>query len=332
MRAFTYERAANPAAAQRLATTQEEAVFLAGGTNLTDLMRLGVARPAALVDISDLPYDGIEHRADGSTLLGALSRNAEVAGDRVVRERYPVLSRAILAGASGQLRTMATTGGNLLQRTRCPYFQDVSKPCNKREPGTGCPASRGLAARDLGIIGVSDACIAHHPSDMAVAMVALDAVVHIRTVDGAARSVSLEEFHLLPGNTPEKETVLAPGELVTDVELPPPPPGSSNYRKVRDRASYAFALVSTAVSLALDDTGSVAAVRIGLGGLAPRPWRARTAEQALLGARFDEEAAKSAMRAELATARTTEHNAFKVDLTVDVVTSELLSLAAEESR
>jgi xanthine dehydrogenase YagS FAD-binding subunit len=330
MRSFAYERVSDAGEAQRIVTDDAEAVFLAGGTNLTDLMRLGVSRPDLLVDISGLPYDQVEHREDGSVLIGALVRNSDLAGDRGVRARFPMVSKALLAGASGQLRSMATTGGNLLQRTRCVYFQDVSKPCNKRVPGSGCPARRG-AGRDLGILGVSDDCIATHPSDLAVALMALDAVVHIRTPDGGRRSMPIDEFHLLPGTSPQIETALLPGELITGVELPPPPAGSSTYRKVRDRWSYAFALVSVGVALALD-AGVVTEIRIALGGVAPKPWRARAAERLLLGTRVDEGTVRAAAQAELAAARPTEANTFKIGLAMDLITAEVLALAGEESR
>lgn len=331
MRPFAYERVGDAEEAQRIVTGHLEARFLAGGTNLTDLMRLGVAGPDLLVDISGLPYDEVEHRADGSVLVGALVRNSDLAGDDGIRERFPMVSRAVLAGASGQLRSMATTGGNLLQRTRCGYFQDVSKPCNKRVPGSGCPARHG-ASRDLAVLGGSDDCIATQPSDLAVALMALDAAVHVRTPEGDARVAPLDDFYLLPGATPQIETTLAPGELITGVELPPPPAGRSTYRKVRDRWSYAFALVSLGAALALDDSGAVTDVRIALGGVAPKPWRARTAERLLLGTRIDEDAVRAAAEAELAAARPTEANAFKVGLAVDLITTEVLALAGEETR
>lgn len=331
MKAFAYERTGDPAAAQRLVRERPEAMFLAGGTNLTDLMRLGVARPELLVDVSRLPYDAVEHRQDGSVLIGALVRNSVLAGDPGIRDRFPMVSRALLSGASGQLRAMATTAGNLLQRTRCVYFQDVSKPCNKRVPGSGCPARDG-AHRDLAILGVSDHCIATHPSDLAVALVALDAVVHIRTADGGTRAVPLDALYVLPGGTPEVEHTLAPGELITGVELPPPPAGASTYRKVRDRWSYAFALVSVAASVALDGTGSVTDIRLALGGVAPKPWRAREAERLLTGARIDEDTVRAAAHAEMRAARPAEKNTFKIGLSVDVLTAEVLALAAKESR
>lgn len=332
MRPFAYQRVGGDAGeAQRIVTHDAGATFLAGGTNLTDLMRLGVARPDRLVDITGLPYDGVEHRGDGSVLIGALVRNSDLAGDHGVRARFPMVSKALLSGASGQLRSMATTGGNLLQRTRCVYFQDVSKPCNKRVPGSGCPAQHG-AARDLGILGVSDDCIATHPSDLAVALLALDAVVHIRTTDGGTRSMPLDDLYVLPEAAPQIETALSPGELITGVELPPPSTDLSTYRKVRDRWSYAFALVSLGAALALNSRGGVTEIRLALGGVAPKPWRARTAEENLLGVRLDEDTVRAAAEAELAAARPTESNAFKVGLAVDLITTEVLALAHEESR
>ncbi|MEU4833689.1 xanthine dehydrogenase family protein subunit M [Streptosporangium sp. NPDC023615] len=324
MRPFAYERATDPAAAA--ATARGGAVFLAGGTNLVDLMKLGVARPAALVDVTGLPYDRIEHRPDGSVLIGALVRNSDLAGDRGVRERFPALAQALLSGASGQLRSMATTGGNLLQRTRCLYFQDVTKPCNKRDPGTGCPAIHG-AHRDLAVIGTSDACVATQPSDMAVAMAALDAVVHLRPAAGGGRKVPLDDFHLLPGDTPERETVLEPGELITGVELPPPPPGAvMRYRKVRDRWSYAFALVSVAAVAVAGSDGSLREIRLALGGVAPRPWRAREAERALTGRVPTRERLTAAAEAEFATARPLPGNEFKIGLARDLIAAVVLDL------
>ncbi|GAB3460879.1 xanthine dehydrogenase family protein subunit M [Streptomonospora sediminis] len=331
MKPFAYERTLDAAAAQELAHDRPETMYLAGGTNVADLMRLGVYRPDMLIDVSRLPYDTVDHRPDGSVLIGALVRNGELAGDQGVRDRYPMISRAVLSGASGQVRSMATTAGNLLQRTRCAYFQDVSKPCNKRVPGSGCPALEG-ANRDLGILGVSDHCIATHASDLAVALVALDAVVHIRTVDGGARTVSLDEFYVLPGSTPERETNLASGELITGVELPAPATGPSAYRKVRDRWSYAFALVSVAAALSVDESGRVAEIRLALGGVAPKPWRAREAERLLLGRPVDEENIRAAARSELQAAQPAADNLFKVDLAVDVITSEVLALAGKETR
>ncbi|MFF3440925.1 FAD binding domain-containing protein [Streptosporangium sp. NPDC002721] len=326
MRPFTYERATDPGAAATAVLNGTDAMFLAGGTNLVDLMKLGVARPATLVDVTGLPYDRIEHRADGSVLIGALVRNSDLSGDRGIRERFPALSQAVLAGASGQLRSMATTGGNLLQRTRCPYFQDVTKPCNKREPGTGCSAIGG-EHRDLAVIGTSAACVATNPSDMAVAMAALDAVVHIRSAGGGERAVPLSRFYLLPGDTPERETVLEPGDLITGVELPPPPDGAAMlYRKVRDRWSYAFAVVSVAAVVATEAGGSLREIRLALGGVAPVPWRAREAEGMLIGHRPTRALLLAAAEAEFAAARPLPRNEFKIGLAGDLIAAGVRDL------
>ncbi|MFD5392095.1 FAD binding domain-containing protein [Streptomyces sp. NPDC127074] len=330
MKEFAYARAGDADEAAALIAERPDATYLGGGTNLVDLMKLGVTGPGLLIDVSRLPYDRIEHRDDGSVLIGATVRNGALAGDPGIRERFPLLSQALLAGASGQLRTVATVGGNLLQRTRCGYFQDVSKPCNKREPGTGCPAIQG-AHRDLAVLGTSDQCVASHPSDMAVALVALDAVAHLRSVDGGSRTVPLAELYLLPGETPHRETVLDHGDLITAVELPPPPPGARmRYRKVRDRWSYAFALVSAATAVSVAEDGSLQDVRIALGGVAPRPWRARIAEERLRGARPDEETLREAARAELAEARPLPDNAFKVDLAIDLIVAGVRDLTARK--
>ncbi|MEV0750952.1 xanthine dehydrogenase family protein subunit M [Streptosporangium sp. NPDC050280] len=327
MRPFTYERATDPDAAVTALLDGTDAMFLAGGTNLVDLMRLGVARPATLVDVTRLPYDRIEHRADGSVLIGAMVRNSDLSGDRGIRERFPAVSQAVLAGASGQLRSMATTGGNLLQRTRCPYFQDITKPCNKREPDTGCSAIGGADHRDLGVIGTSVACVATHPSDMAVAMAALDAVVHIRLAGGEERAVPLSRFYLLPGDTPDRETVLDPGDLITGVELPPPVAGAVMlYRKVRDRWSYAFAVVSIAAVVATEAGGSLREIRLALGGVAPVPWRAREAEGMLTGHRPTRALLLAAAEAEFAAARPLPGNEFKIDLAGDLIAASVRDL------
>ena len=254
----------------RAVAARPDAKFIAGGTNLIDLMKMRVETPAHLVDVNQLPLANIEDLDGGSLRIGALVRNSALAGDVRVRERYPVLSEALLAGASGQLRNRATTGGNLLQRTRCFYFYNTAMPCNKREPGSGCSALQGLN-RIHAILGASPACIAVHPSDMAVAMTALDARVETLSAAGKTREIPMTEFHQLPGNTPEVETVLKPGELITAVTLPPPPPGGQAYRKVRDRASYAFALVSVAV----------AGDQVAMGGVAHKPWRATQGRRGL---------------------------------------------------
>jgi xanthine dehydrogenase YagS FAD-binding subunit len=326
MRPFTYERATDPGAAATALLDGTDAMFLAGGTNLVDLMKLGVARPARLVDVTRLPYDRIEHRADGSVLIGAMVRNSDLSGDPGIRERFPAISQAVLSGASGQLRSMATTGGNLLQRTRCPYFQDVTKPCNKRDPGTGCSAIGG-DHRDLGVIGTSIACVATHPSDMAVAMAALDAVVHIRLAGGDERAVPLSHFYLLPGDTPDRETVLEPGDLITGVELPSPPDGAAMlYHKVRDRWSFAFAVVSVAAVVAMEADGSLREIRLALGGVAPVPWRAREAERMLAGHRPTRVLLLAAAEAEFAAARPLPRNEFKIGLAVDLIAASVRDL------
>jgi xanthine dehydrogenase YagS FAD-binding subunit len=309
-----------------LASGREDAMYLAGGTNLVDLMKLGVLRPTALVDVRDLPFGEIDHHDDGSVLIGATVRNSDLAGDHGIRERFPMLSQALLAGASGQLRSVATTGGNLLQRTRCVYFQDVTKPCNKRSPGSGCPAIEGHH-RDLGLLGTSDHCVATNPSDMAVALVALDAVVHVRRVGGRTEHISVHDFYRLPGDTPHRETVLEHGDLVTHVEVPPPQARAvMRYRKVRDRASYAFAVVSVAVVASRDTDGRLAELKLGLGGLAPRPWRARRFEQALAGGPVTDDRLRVALAAEFATARPLPRNEFKLDLARDAVVATVREL------
>ena len=298
MRAFTYEKPATPAEAAA-AGAAPGAKYIAGGTNLIDLMKLEIETPRHLVDVNGLGLDKIEETPEGGLRIGALVRNTDLAADARARRAYPLLTRALLAGASGQLRNKATTAGNLLQRTRCPYFYDTNMPCNKRAPGSGCAALDGVN-RGLAVIGASEACIATHPSDMAVALRALDAV--IETVDGAGatRAIPIADFYRAPGDTPGIETVLAPGELITAVALPPPLGGFQAYRKVRDRASYAFALVSVGVVLRPDGTG-----RVALGGVAPMPWRVEAAEAAL-----PEGAAPVAARL-FAGARPTSQNAFK---------------------
>ncbi|MGR3465116.1 FAD binding domain-containing protein [Limimaricola sp.] len=279
MRAFDYVRAGDTGEALREGAG-EETRFIAGGTNLLDLMKLEVMTPGKLVDITRLDLNRIEETGEGGLRIGALVSNSDLAADARVRHDWPVLSRALLAGASGQLRNKATTGGNLLQRTRCYYFYDRGEPCNKREPGSGCAAQGGMN-RILAILGTSDHCIATHPSDMAVAMQALGARVEIEGQDGA-REVELSEFYRLPGDTPHIETVLAPGELITAVILPAPAGGRQVYRKVRDRSSYAFALVSVAAVVTVED-GRIARAQLAFGGLGPMPWRDAQVEQALIG-------------------------------------------------
>ena len=330
MNPFRYERASDAPGAVALLAKAPNGVFLAGGTNLVDHMRLGVRQPDLLIDISHLPYDRVEPLPDGGIRIGAMVRNSDLAADRTIRTRYPLLAQALLAGASGQLRNLATTGGNLLQRTRCVYFQDVSKPCNKRVPGSGCSAREGYH-RELAILGTSEACIATHPSDMAVALAALDAVVRVLGPQGE-RTIPLVDFYRLPGDEPQRDTVLEHGELITAVDLPPLPFATrSHYRKVRDRASYAFALVSVAAALDVAD-GVVRDVRIALGGVAPVPWRAARAEAVLRGARATEEMFGRAAEAELADAQPLPGNAFKVTLARSTLVRTLLDLTEEKER
>lgn len=318
MKPFAYERAGS--AAEAVARTG--VTYLGGGTNLVDLMRLGVAAPDTLVDVTGLPYDRIEERADGGLLIGSMVRNSDLAAHRAVRERFPVLAQAVLAGASGQVRNMATTGGNLLQRTRCGYFQDVSKPCNKREPGSGCPAREG-DHHNLAILGHSDACVATHPSDMAVALTALGALVHVTGRDGD-RTIGMPGLHRLPGGEPDKDTVLAPGDLITGVELAPVE-GASHYRKVRERASFAFATVSIAAVLDVRDA-EIQDCRVALGGVAHAPWRARVLEDALRGEMVSGDLFARAAEAELAKARPLRDNAYKVPLARNLIVRTLLEL------
>lgn len=325
MKAFRYERPTDPAAAITLVTSTPGARFLAGGTNLVDLMKLGVETPGLLVDVSGLPFGEVEETDTGGLRVGAAVRGSRLATHMLVRERYPAVSQALLAGASAQLRNAATIGGNLLQRTRCLYFQDVSKPCNKRRPGSGCPAREGVH-RDLAVLGASEQCIATSTSDLAVALAALDATVHLAGPAGA-RSIPLTDLHRLPGDEPERDTVLRPGELITAVELPAPSHAArSAFRKVRDRASYAFALASVAALLDVRD-GNVHAVRIAFGGLAAKPWRAREAEQALLGRPATQESFTEAVRTELAACRPLRENAYKPVLAERLAVAVLDSLA-----
>jgi xanthine dehydrogenase YagS FAD-binding subunit len=302
MRAFTYERATTPAEAAAAVARTPEAKFIAGGTNLLDLMKLQIETPAHLVDVNRLKLDTIEPTPDGGLRIGALVSNTDLAANGRVRRDYGVLARATLAGASGQLRNKATTAGNLLQRTRCPYFYDTAQPCNKRRPGSGCSALGGVS-RGLAVIGSSEHCIATNPSDMAVAMRALDATVETVKPDGAARQIPIAEFHRLPGDTPHIETALDRGELITAVTLPRPVGGKQIYRKVRDRASYAFALVSVAAIVQKDGTG-----RVAIGGVAHKPWRVEAAEAEL------PRGAKAAAAAMLNGAKPPHDNAYKLPL------------------
>ncbi len=328
MNPFRYERASDASGAVALLAKAPNGVFLAGGTNLVDHMKLGVRQPDLLIDITHLPYDRIEPLPDGGIRIGALVRNSDLAADRTIRIRYPLLAQALLSGASGQLRNLATTGGNLLQRTRCVYFQDVSKPCNKRVPGSGCSAREGYH-RELAILGTSPACIATHPSDMAVALAALGASVRVLGPHGE-RTIPLVDFYRLPGDEPQRDTVLEHGELITAVDLPALPFATrSHYRKVRDRASYAFALVSVAAALDVAN-GIVRDVRIALGGVAPVPWRAARAEAVLRGAPATEEVFGRAAEAELADAQPLPGNAFKLPLARNTLVRTLLDLTEEE--
>jgi xanthine dehydrogenase YagS FAD-binding subunit len=323
VRPFAYERPADAAAA--VAAHDGDAMYLGGGTNLVDLMKLGVARPARLIDVSRLPFDRIEELPDGGLRIGAAVRNSELAADRRVRERYPLLAQALLSGASGQLRNLATVGGNLLQRTRCPYFQDVSKPCNKRRPGSGCPAIEGHH-RDLAILGHSDSCVATHPSDMAVALAAIGAAVAVTGPRGA-RTVPIPGLHRLPRDEPHCDTVLDRADLVTALELPPLPLARrSCYRKVRDRTSFAFAVVSVAAALDVD-AGTIRGARLALGGVAHKPWRCRLAEEALVGRPATEETFAGAADAELRHAQPLRDNTFKVPLARNVIVRTFQELA-----
>ncbi|MEE7490646.1 xanthine dehydrogenase YagS FAD-binding subunit [Methylobacterium sp. UNC378MF] len=302
MKPFTYERPGTPAEAAAAAASTPGARFIAGGTNLLDLMKLQVETPAHLVDVNGLGLDGIEPTPEGGLRIGALVSNTDLAADARVRKDYAVLSRALLAGASGQLRNRATTAGNLLQRTRCPYFYDTAQPCNKRRPGSGCAALDGVS-RQLAVVGSSEACIATNPSDMAVAMRILDATVETVDAEGTRRRIGMADFHRLPDERPELDTTLRPGELVTAVTLPKPLGGAHVYRKVRDRASYAFALVSVAAVVRPDGTG-----RVAFGGLAHKPWRVEAAEADL------PRGARAVAEGVLAGARPTHENAFKLKL------------------
>jgi xanthine dehydrogenase YagS FAD-binding subunit len=302
MRAFTYEKANSPTAAASAVLTNDRAKFIAGGTNLLDLMKLEIETPAHLIDVNGLGFDKIDNTPDGGLRIGALVRNTALAADARVRRDYGLLSRALLAGASGQLRNKATTAGNLLQRTRCPYFYDTNQPCNKRKPGTGCAAIGGIT-RQLAVIGSNDACIATHPSDMAVAMRALDASVETVRPGGETRKIPIAELHRLPRGTPDVETTLTPGELITAVTLPKPVGGTHIYRKVRDRASYAFALISVGAIVQRDGTGQVA-----VGGVAHKPWRVEAAEREM------PRGAKTVVARLLDGAKPTKDNAFKLTL------------------
>ncbi len=325
MKNFSYARAGDQQSAVDLIAASGSAKFLGGGTNLIDLMREDIEQPDALIDITRLPLTAIEELPNGGLRIGASVRNSQLAGNTLVRERYPVLSQAILMGGSAQLRNMATTGGNLMQRTRCYYFYDSAARCNKRVPGAGCDAIDGFN-RIHAILGTSPECIATHPSDMCVAMAALDAVVEVTGKSGERR-IPLVDFHRLPGGTPHRDTNLEPDELITSVELPALPfARRSLYRKVRDRASYAFAIVSVAAALETEN-GVAKQVRIALGGVAHKPWRAFTAEQYLIGKTIDEHTARQAAALELEPATPFQHNGFKIELTKRTIVSVLTELA-----
>ena len=317
MKPFTYERARTPAEAAAAAARVPAAKFIAGGTNLLDLMKLEIETPVHLIDVNGLGLDKIEPVPEGGLRIGALVRNTDLAADERVRRDYAVLSRALLAGAAGQLRNMATTAGNLLQRTRCPYFYDTNQPCNKRNPGSGCGAIGGFS-RQNAIIGVSDACIATHPSDMAVALRVLDATVETIRPDGSGRKIPIADFHRLPGDTPHIETVLVPGELITGVTLPKPVGGAQLYHKVRDRASFAFALISVAAIVQRDGTG-----RVALGGVAHKPWRTEAAESEM------PRGAKAVVAKLLAGAKPTRENAFKLKLVERTLAAVLAEAKAQ---
>jgi xanthine dehydrogenase YagS FAD-binding subunit len=330
MKEFDYQRASDVSEAVTLLADRPQARFLGGGTNLVDLMKTGVENPDLLVDVRGLPLDRIEVAGDGSVRIGATVTNSDLAADPEVRRRYPALVQAVLAGASGQLRNMATVGGNLLQRTRCGYFGDTTKPCNKRVPGSGCAALTG-ENHNHAILGWSEHCVATSPSDMGVALAAFDAVVSVHTVDGDTE-LPLAEFYLPVGDTPHLETALPPGALITGVTLPAAPVAArSRYRKVRERASYAFANGSIAAALDVQD-GTVRDVRIAFGAVASRPWRALEAERALTGGPATAEAFAAAADAELAAARPLTHNGYKVPLIRNLVVDVLTELTQEATR
>ncbi|CAM5593755.1 FAD binding domain-containing protein [Streptomyces fumanus] len=330
MKEFGYRRADDVSGAVALLAAEPEARYLGGGTNLVDLMKTGVERPALLVDVRELPLDRVETTPDGGLRIGATVTNSDLAAHPEVRRRYPALTQAVLAGASGQLRNMATVGGNLLQRTRCGYFTDVTRPCNKREPGSGCSAIEG-EHHNHAVLGASDHCVAVHPSDMGVALTAFDAVVTYESADGPGE-LPLSDFYLPVGDTPHRETALPPGALITGVTLPPAPVAArSRYRKVRERASYAFAIGSVAAALDVRD-GVVHEARLAFGAVASRPWRARAAERALTGAPADAAAFAAAADAELAAARPLPHNGYKVPLMRNLAVAVLTELAEETAR
>jgi xanthine dehydrogenase YagS FAD-binding subunit len=330
VRAFTYERVTDPRTACTAAAARPDSKFICGGTNLIDLMRLEIERPAHLIDVSRLPLTTIEELPQGQLRIGASARNSDVAANPIVRTRYPVLAEALLAGASGQLRNKASVGGNLLQRTRCHYFYDIAADCNKRQPGAGCAALNG-ANRTHAILGASDACIATHPSDMAVALTALGATVSLLSPETTTRNVPIGEFYRPPGTTPHIETILASNELITAVILPPPPPGRQRYRKVRDRASYEFALVSVAVILATDGD-TITEARVALGGVAHMPWRSTEAEAALTGRPAIPSTYQAAADIAMEGAVGRGDNDFKIELARNTLRRTLADVAAMSDR
>jgi xanthine dehydrogenase YagS FAD-binding subunit len=330
MREFGYQRALDVPGAVALLGTDPDARVLGGGTNLVDLMKTGVERPGLLIDVRELPLDRIETTDDGGLRIGATVTNSDLAADPEVRRRYPALAQAVLAGASGQLRNMATVGGNLLQRTRCGYFADVTKPCNKRLPGSGCPAVEG-EHHNHAILGATEHCVAVHPSDMGVALAAFDAVISYETAEGTGE-LPLADFYLAVGSTPHLETALPSGALITGITLPPAPVAAhSHYRKVRERASYAFAIGSIAAALDVQD-GVVREVRLAFGAVASRPWRAREAERVLTGGPATADAFAAAADAELAAAKTLPDNGYKVTLMRNLVVAMLTELTEEATR
>ncbi|MBV8995589.1 MAG: xanthine dehydrogenase family protein subunit M [Pseudonocardiales bacterium] len=327
---FDYQRAADADSAVATLAGRPRAVFLAGGTNLVDHLKLGLLRPELLIDVSRLPLDTIDALPGGGVRIGAMVRNSDLAAHPLIRRSYPALAQAVLAGASGQLRNLATTGGNLLQRSRCRYFLDVTTPCNKREPGSGCSAIDGHN-RDSAVLGASEHCVATHPSDMAVALAALDAVIQVHGTDGK-RAIPLTELYRLPGDEPNRDTMLRHGELITAVDLPDLPIATrSAFRKVRDRASYAFALVSVAAAVDIAH-GVIRDASIALGGLAHKPWRATRAEDLLRGTLADHDVFRAAADTELAAARPLAHNAFKVPMAANTLIAVLRELTTPETR
>jgi len=327
---FDYQRATDADSAVATLAGRPRAVFLAGGTNLVDHLKLGLLRPELLIDVSRLPLDTIDALPGGGVRIGAMVRNSDLAAHPLIRRSYPALAQAVLAGASGQLRNLATTGGNLLQRSRCRYFLDVTTPCNKREPGSGCSAIDGHN-RDSAVLGASEHCVATHPSDMAVALAALDAVIQVHGTDGK-RAIPLTELYRLPGDEPNRDTMLRHGELITAVDLPDLPIATrSAFRKVRDRASYAFALVSVAAAVDIAH-GVIRDASIALGGLAHKPWRATRAEDLLRGTLADHDVFRAAADTELAAARPLAHNAFKVPMAANTLIAVLRELTTPETR